>query len=142
MSHPLSQLTLDVVYPGPIRFPDDTFITCALEDGARADASAIVHACHTIRCAGVPPSSLVLQFDPRTVDARSDLGIRIRVESKGNVMLVNDEHVPVVLPATDCQAPDVTEALRLGPIAVKLVATQAGVTQGIHGGNLMPEHRD
>ncbi|AMA45002.1 YbaY family lipoprotein [Pseudomonas alabamensis] len=124
MEYTLSQLTLNLVYPASLHLPQGALMTYALEDHARADAAAVTLARQTIRCVGTPPASLVLHYDPRAVDPKGSLSIQVSIACEGNLLLINDEQVPVAWPD-------------IAPVTVPLVMVDTRPRDGIHGGNLI-----
>lgn len=124
MEYTLNQLTLNLVYPASLHLPQGALMTCALEDHAHADAAAVTLARQTTRCVGTPPASLVLHYDPRAVDPKGSLSIQVSIACEGNLLLINDEQVPVAWPD-------------IAPVTVPLVMVDTRPRDGIHGGNLI-----
>ncbi|WP_434770928.1 YbaY family lipoprotein [Pseudomonas entomophila] len=146
MQYTLSQLTLHLTHPAPIRLPHGTVVTVALDASARMGATPIALARQTIRCVGTLPPSLVLQYDPRAVDPERALSVQVRVECEGDVLLLNDGHAPVAWPGIDRPDDVALEGLRLEPVTIALIAVGTGadeeihedqLAQGAHGGNLI-----
>ena len=132
MGSTLSQLTLNLAYPPSLHLPQETLVTFSLQDSARTDVAAVTLASQTLRCVGLPPSPLVLQYDPRAVDPRGTLGIQVRIAYEGHLLLINDEHVPV-----DPSRLRKSEDLWLTPITVPLITVDARTGQGTQGANLI-----
>jgi len=85
-----------VFYRERMALPPDAVITVKLVDVSRQDAPATVLAEQVIEPEASVPVEFALEYDPAAIDDRMSYAVQARIESGGELMFINTEHIPVI----------------------------------------------
>ena len=84
----------NIWYRERMMLPPNAEIDVILEDVSRMDVAATVIAETSFKAEGGPPYAYSLQYDPAKIQPNMRYSMRVRIEANGQLMFINNEHIP------------------------------------------------